>query len=372
MRRNGSFVRGRTVTLEYLTSTTNKAGVTYYYLRLKGNRIPLGKGPIDTPDFLAAYGKALSEAREAKPSIRAAHGTVASLCEVFKSGTLYQTYSSSYRSTLDRHMSLITESYGPAKIATLKPKHIRVDLSKLKPHAANNRLKTWRLLCELAYEHGLSPICATDGVKRGRLPKSDGHKPWTKEDIAAYRKRWPIGTVQRLSMELLYWTAARTIDAVTLSPSMIGPDGVLTFTQAKTGGKANVPWDCDLPDWAPLSFDADRAHLKSCLTSGVFTYLETSSGRVRSRKGLSNVVSAAAKAAKRTDISAHGLRKARLTAIAEAGGSSSVIMSWGGHESLKEAEEYTSTANRKSLVIGNGTKTESDNTSIQSDNKRAK
>ena len=43
------------MTLKYLTSTTNKAGVTYYYLRLKGNKVPLGKGPIDSPEFLAKY-----------------------------------------------------------------------------------------------------------------------------------------------------------------------------------------------------------------------------------------------------------------------------------------------------------------------------
>ena len=46
-----SFLR----TLRYLTSTTNSAGVIYYYLRRKGSKVPLGKGPTDSPAFLARY-----------------------------------------------------------------------------------------------------------------------------------------------------------------------------------------------------------------------------------------------------------------------------------------------------------------------------
>ncbi|SHM20561.1 hypothetical protein SAMN05444389_10518 [Paracoccus solventivorans] len=55
------------------------------------------------------------------------------------------------------------------------------------------------------------------------------------------RAHWKIGTVQRAAFELLYWTAARTNDAVTLGPRNVGPNGILTFQQSKTGGIAYVP-----------------------------------------------------------------------------------------------------------------------------------
>lgn len=339
------YLQGSTVTLKYLTSSTNSAGVTYYYLRRNGVKTALGRGPLDSPEFLARYSAALGD--DGQKSRRVKENSVAAVCNAFKAGTTYKTKSDAYRGTLDRHMAAISDAYGDAPIAGVKPHHIRADLNRLKPHAANDRLKTWRLLCTFANESNLSPINATDGVKRGALPKSDGHTPWSADDIAAFRAQWGIGTIQRLAMELLYWTGSRTIDAVRLSPSMVGSDGVLTFTQAKTGGKAYVPWTCTLPAWAS-SFEHDREHLFACLRSGCFTYLETNAGKARSRDGLSNLISAAT----RKGLSAHGLRKSRLTAIAEAGGSASAIMSWGGHKSLSEAEAYVSTANRKAVLIG--------------------
>ncbi|MAO25770.1 MAG: hypothetical protein CMN15_00875 [Roseovarius sp.] len=361
-----SVIRCSTVTLKYLTSTTNSAGTTYYYLRKRGqSKVPLGKGPIDTPEFLSRYSAAMGTRKT--PS-RAAKDSLGHIIELFKASANYRAYSEAYRGTLGRHSDALKECYGSAPFFEIKPHHIRSDLSQLSPHAANDRLKIWRLLCQYAYDHNFADHVASDGIKRGKLPKTDGHRPWTTADVNAFRAKWEIGSVQRLCFELLFWTAARTIDAVTLTPSMIGSDGVLTFTQAKTGGKAYVPWNCALPSWAK-HFEADRTLLKACITSTTFTFLETSNGRTRSRKGLSNIISAGAAEAKLTGLSAHGLRKSRLTAIAEAGGSASAIMSWGGHKSLKEAEDYVSTANRKSVLIGTEQKQKSANTTSKSANK---
>ena len=46
---------------------------------------------------------------------------------------------------------------------------------------------------------------------------------------------------------------------------------------------------------------------------------------------------------------AKGLRKARLTAIAETGGTPHAIMLWGGHASLAEMEYYTHAAKMRRL-----------------------
>lgn len=368
MRSNRPTIRRCAVTLKYLTSTTNRAGVTYYYLRRKGQaKIPLGRGPVDDPAFLARYAAALQS--QPKPRSRAAEGSVASVCEAFRAGTTYGGYSASYRSILARHLDQIRNAYGTAPIAQLQAHHIRADIAKMEANPANSRLKTWRLICKLAYERNWSAINATDGVKRPKLPKTDGHAPWTAADIEAYRLRWPHNTVQRLAMELLFWTAARTIDAVSLSPTMVGADGILTFVQSKTGGKSYVPWSCPLPEWAS-DFEPDRDELLKCLRPGTFTLLETTAGRARSHKGLSNLISAGAKDAHLSGLTAHGLRKSRLTAIAESGGSASAIMSWGGHKSLSEAEAYVATANRKSLLIGTEQKQKSANTPTKSANTR--
>lgn len=331
--------------LRGLTYSTSKSGVRYYYFRKKGQpKIPLGRGPIDDPAFLAKYAEA---AKANPPKMRAKEGSVRSVVDAFMASTTWEAYSASYKASMGRHMGELIQAYGLLPWASLEPRHIRADLASLKPHAAANRLKAWRNLSVFAFDRGWHASNPAESVKRSAIPKTDGHLPWTPVQIEGFRAAWPVGSVQRLCMELLYWTGARTVDAVKLSPSMV-KDGVLEFTQQKTGGKVFVPWTCALPVWAQ-EFEADRAFLFECLQVGVFTYLETN-GRARSRKGLSNVVSAAAKKAG-IERSAHGLRKARLTAIAEAGGSAHAIMSWGGHKTLSEAQEYVSSADQRRLIM---------------------
>ena len=63
----------------------------------------------------------------------------------------------------------------------------------------------------------------------------------------------------------------------------------------------------------------------------------------------------AAHEAELTGRTAHGLRKTRLTIIAENGGSAHAIMAWGGHKTLAEAQRYTQAAALKRLGFGNGT-----------------
>ena len=74
-------------------------------------------------------------------------------------------------------------------------------------------------------------------------------------------------------------------------------------------------------------------------------------GWARAVKGLGNLIAQSARAAG-VNKSAHGLRKSRLTAIAEAGGTAHAIMAWGGHQTLQEAERYTRVAHLKRLVMG--------------------
>ncbi|MBV0893359.1 hypothetical protein KTN05_16220 [Paracoccus sp. Z118] len=155
-----------------------------------------------------------------------------------------------------------------------------------------------------------------------RAPKVKlvGHAVWTAGEIERFRAHWQIGAVQRACFELLLWTGTRTIDAVAIGPQHVGRDGVLFFHQRKTGGPAHVPWTAPLPEWA-MGWDAERRGMIEALKplAGGLTFLQARGRRPRSEKGLSNLISAAARDAKLTGKTAHGLRKARLTAIAEAG-----------------------------------------------------
>lgn len=325
------------------------------YHRATGIRLP--DLPELHPDFIAAW--AMVQSNNAMLATKVARGvkagSVAAVVNAFLTSRDFLSGSDVYRAILKRNADQIKASYADVIFQMIEPRHIEADLAKLPPNSANARLKTWRKLSKFAKKTGSSSKDAASQVSK-RKETIVGHKKWSTDDLAAFRDKWPTGTVQRACFELLYWTAARTIDAVKLSPAHVGKDGILTFVQSKTGGAANVPWTAALPEFASSwAKERDGVHLAlECLT-GNFTFLATSTGKVRSHKGLSNLIAASAIEAGLANCTAHRLRKARLTDIAEAGGTAHAIMAWGGHKTLQEVEEYTRAAQMKRLISGPGT-----------------
>ena len=185
------------------------------------------------------------------------------------------------------------------------------------------------------------------------MPKAKakgGHPPWTSEEIAAFRSRWPIGSATRAAFEVLRFSGARISDAVRLGPGMIR-DGVLTYKQVKTGGPAHVPWSCKLPDFAQhLTEDRDLMIEALKALSGQMTFLDAK-GKARSEKALGTMIREAAQDAGFKK-SAHGLRKSLATDLAEGGATAHQISSWTGHETLKEVDHYTKSADRRRAVMG--------------------
>lgn len=325
------------------------------YHRATGIRLP--DLPELHPDFIAAWATAQAQAGsiQAKAVRGVSAGSVAAVVNSFLASQDFLSGSSVYRAILKRNAEQIKVAYADVQFRLIESRHIEADLAKLPPNPANARLKTWRKLSKFAKITGNGEKDAAALVSK-RKETIVGHKKWAAEDIAVYRDRWAVGTVQRACFELVYWTAARTIDAVNLSPSHVGKDGILTFIQSKTKGPAYVPWTATLPDFAASWLDErETVHKAVEHLKGGFTFLATSNGKVRSHKGLSNVIADAAREAGLHDCTAHGLRKARLTDIAEAGGTAHTIMAWGGHKTLQEVEQYTRAAQMKRLISGTGT-----------------
>lgn len=152
-------------------------------------------------------------------------------------------------------------------------------------------------------------------------------------------------------MELLYWTAARASDAVRLGPGMVTKDGWLTFRQMKTGGEVSVPFSRELPAFAS-AMQPDLEMLKSAIAQAPrhMTWLVTVFGKARSQKAFSSWFAEAAETASVTGKSAHGLRKARSQALAEAGASAHQIAAWTGHESLSEVQRYSKASDKKRIL----------------------
>lgn len=317
------------------------------YHRPTGTRLP--DLPETHPEFIAAWARAEATKPDHAPPVPA--GTITAAIRALRASAKWRALSAGYRTALRHHIDQIETDHGTLPIRGLRARHLEADLAALDANPANARLKSWRLIMAQAKAAGTITDDPSAAVSKRRA-KTAGHTAWTAAEVQQVRDRWPVGTRQRAALELLAWTGARVSDASRLTLGNIGTDGLLTFRQQKTGGMAYVPWTCALPTWAQR-WETERMLMRDAVTACAgFTLLETSLGRARTVKGLSNLISDAATAAGLTGRSAHGLRKFRLTAIAESGGTAHAIMSWGGHAALSEAEHYTRSANRRALVMG--------------------
>src|SRR6476620_8657470 len=74
----------------------------------------------------------------------------------------------------------------------------------------------------------------TVGIKNPKPSRTGGYRPWTEEDVAAYEKRWPVGTRQRVWLDVLLYTGLRRGDAVRLGRQPVR-DGIAEIRTEKSG-----------------------------------------------------------------------------------------------------------------------------------------
>src|SRR5690606_24791552 len=114
-----------------------------------------------------------------------------------------------YRGIIER----FREKYGDLPVRGLERKHILAILDKRSatPAAANNLLKIIRIMLHFGIERGWRRDDPTAGVKPLKM-RQGGFHTWTDEEITAFEARWPLGTRERLALDLLLYTAQRSGD----------------------------------------------------------------------------------------------------------------------------------------------------------------
>lgn len=178
-----------------------------------------------------------------------------------------------------------------------------------------------------------NPVDFVDPIKT----KTKGFHTWTEEEIKMYQDFWPLGTTQRLAMELMLWTAKRMGDAIKIGPEHIR-DGCLISTDAKT---AKDSW---LPIAPPLRAAIDKMENKTPV------FILTSFGKPYSDKSFSQRFSKWCVDAGLANCTAHGLRKAMSRRMAEARATNSEIKSITQHVGDAEVALYVREANQKMLA----------------------
>jgi len=333
------------IRFKHLIEDRDRHGNIRLYVRLPGRRKVRIRAPFGTDDFTAAYNAAVSDHVTAPPQAREKkQGSFGHLCVLYFASPTFKRLDKATQAWRRRTLDKICDQHAHKPVALLVPRHIRMlrDERADKPGAANMRLKALKALFAWACEE--QPEFAsqnpTVGIRKIRYA-SDGHHSWREEEITRYRDRHPIGTKARLALDLLLYTGGRREDAVRLGPQHVR-GGRVKFRQAKN--EHRNPIDIDIPLHSELEVSIAATPLQH------LTFLTTAYGRPFTPAGFGNWFRARCDEAGLQHCSAHGLRKACATALAEAGASTHEIAAVTGHVSLEEIERYTRAARKTKLA----------------------
>jgi len=330
-----------TVRLAYVHSYRDRHGKHRHYYRRKGQRFALPGRPGEA-QFMAAYEAAAANYtndQAARPSNSNDRTFDTLAVAYFQSPAfiaLRPSTKTTYRGIIDR----CREAHGSKRIAHLERRHIAELIAEAMrdrgPHAANNLLKVLRVLLRLAVEIEWRVDDPTQGVRPVRA-KTEGFTTWSEDDIAAFEKRWEMGSRELLAMALLLYTGQRRGDVVRMGRQHIQGD-IIRVVQSKTGASLAIP------------IHARLREVLSEMPTNNLTFLMTVQGRGFSPAGFGNWFRETCDKAGLTGRSAHGLRKAAARRLAEAGCSASQIGAITGHKTLKEVSRYTAAADQARMA----------------------
>jgi len=335
------------IRLKYVVEDTDRHGNVRLYFRKAGQskiRLP---APIGSAEFMTAYKAAASpsaqtmnvKARKAGALVR---GSVRWLCaEYFKSAMFRELDPRTQyvrRGLLERFCRRNDDGDKPFRL--LLPKHLRQRRDELiaTPEAANGMLKAVRQLFKYAIDydhHDRNPAMDVEYLK-GKNP--DGFHAWSIEELRQFEERHPIGTKARLAFAMMLYTGQRRSDIIAFGRQNLR-DGWLTFTQHKN--RNSKPVRLEIPVIPELKKIIDSS------PCGDLTFLVTEFDRPFTSNGFGNWFRKRCNEAGLKQCSAHGLRKAAASRLAELGCTEFEIMAVTGHSTSKEVTRYTRAANQK-------------------------
>lgn len=326
--------------LRYVRSYTDNRGKLRVYFRRPGHPQVALPGPVGSIAFHQAYAAALAATEPQKPRVATA-GSLEALAVSWLDSPAFTNLAESTQAVQRRILSRLRASHGHRIVRLATPADIQALVSERAstPAAANHVLRLLRALFAHAVKLRWRPDNPAASAER-LAERKQGHPDWPDEVIALYRAKWPVGTKQRLALELIIQTAQRKSDALRLGRQNLTAGGdALRFRQQKTGTEMTIPV---------------TAELRECITAlppGQLLFLQTDAGVAYTQNGFYNAFRDWCDlAGVPRGYSAHGLRKARARQLAEGGATAHQIMAWTGHKTLAEVERYTRAANQLRLA----------------------
>lgn len=314
-----------------------------WYVRKPGAKRIRIRGEYGSPEFNEAYLAAVGNPATIAPS-KTRSGSVAWLWETYKlkSPKWRNRLSVATKRQRENIMVGVLAKIGARPFVSVTKAHISTSRDDRgdTPSQARNFLDAVRGLFRWALEANHIRIDPTAGVTNLEREKTQGFLIWEEEEIDRYYERWPIGTKERVWIDILLFTGQRRGDAVKLGRQHIR-DGVATFRTQKSRKMVEVT--------IPI-----LPVLKTTLDAGPCADLAFICGKNRkplTKETFGNMFKAACKAAgiDQAKKAAHGLRKVAATRAADNGATVHQLMAIFGWMDVKTAQIYTQNADRRRL-----------------------
>lgn len=331
----------------------DRYGEVRHYFRRNGIRIALPGLPFSS-EYMAAYSAALTGALREPQGAGAGRTIAGSLragAVAYLGSAEWQAFAPTSRKMRRPIIEKFCEIAGDKPLARLKHADIARMLSQsnLSPAAQRNWIRAIRPVMRHAMSLGMIPHDPTSGYRPPRMPKTEGFKPWTEQDVERFTARWPLGTRQHLALVLALWTDQRRSDIAAMGRQHIGHTldketgrmvEVIHVRQQKTGKRLAIPIAGELAEAIRITVPSDQ-----------LPFLCSEHGKPFRPESLGSWFGQACRAAGLKDKTMHGLRKLQLVRGANAGLGVHGLASLSGHTNLKEVAHYTQSVDQAQLAI---------------------
>jgi integrase len=221
----------------HLHRQVTRHGKTVWYVRVgKGPRVRI-RAEFGTPEFDSEYQAAVSGAL--RPRIKGAPsaGTLAWLIARYRETTSWAALSAATRRQRENIFLRVIETAGDNPFAKIDTTVIMAGRERRAgtPAQARNFLDAMRGLFRWALAAKLVKSDPTAGVNNPPRKAGDGFIPWTEEHVAQYQRRWPLGTRQRVWLDVLLYSGLRRGDAVRYGRQHV-TNGIGRIKTEKSGG----------------------------------------------------------------------------------------------------------------------------------------
>jgi integrase len=310
--------------------------------------VRIGRGPrtrikaaYGTPEFDVEYQAAINGQLAPGATARVASSSLQWLWDSYRETGAWQIeLCHATRRQRENIMKHVLKESGDKPYAAIRTSHIDAGIERRSktPSAARNFLDTMQGLFRWAKKRQHVKIDPTIGAEPPKRKKGNGFPAWTRGDVETYYRKFPIGTRQRVWLDVILYTGLRRGDLVRIGKQHVR-NGVATLRTEKGGETITVT----LPILPPLQATLDAGPI------GDLAWICGARGEPFAKESFGNDFSDAARSAG-IKKSAHGVRKIAATIAAENAATAHELMAIFGWKTLSQAEVYTRAAERARLA----------------------